>query len=101
MCCTRISHVYRFHIHLKSDKWNFAIHSSMNCTAFISTTQQISALTSTKYTYSLNIMYDIFCACLLCFFMGIVCTIIISQLLTTICHSPTSVTFSEPNYTHE
>ena len=76
MCCTRISHVYRFHIHLKSDKWNFAIHSSMNCTAFISTTQQISALTSTKYTYSLNIMYDIFCACLLCFFMGIVCTII-------------------------
>ena len=51
MCCTRISHVYRFHIHLKSDKWNFAIHSSMNCTAFISTTQQISALTSTKYTH--------------------------------------------------
>ena len=51
MCCTRISHVYNFHIHLKNDKWNFAILSSMNCTAFISTTQQISALTSTKYTH--------------------------------------------------
>ena len=57
MCCTRISHVYRFDIHLKCDKWNFAIHSSMNCTAFTSTAQQISALTSTKYTHIAWILY--------------------------------------------
>ena len=51
MCYTRISHVYRFDIYLKCDKCNFAIHSSMNCTAFTPTAQQISALTSTKYTH--------------------------------------------------